>query len=159
MIEKICKINRSYRNKNKVELKFYRAWVAMRSRCAGTTPHMQKRYVDRGIKVCRQWESFDKFFIDMWGIYTDHIDKFPNDTELDRINNNKGYSKSNCRWVTRSENQSNKSNTKLFKGKTLAEWGRILKIRRRTLAIRYYKLGWSVEKTLSQKLKPYKKNK
>ena len=56
------------------------------------------------------------------------------------------------RWVTRSENQSNKSNTKLFKGKTLAEWARVLKINRRTLARRYYALGWSVEKTLSPKL-------
>jgi hypothetical protein len=60
--------------------------------------------------------------------------------------------KANCRWATRSENQSNKSNTKLFKGKTLAEWARELKINRRTLAVRYYKLGWSIEKTLSPQL-------
>jgi hypothetical protein len=78
---------------------------------------------------------------------------FGKDTELDRINNDKGYHEGNCRWVTRSENQSNKSNTKLFKSKTLAEWARKLKINRRTLAVRYYKLGWSINKTLSTRLR------
>jgi hypothetical protein len=147
------KINRSYRNPNRAEVKFYQAWIAMRDRCMGKNPHTKARYVDRGISVCVHWEDFENFFIDMWGSYSDHIEKFGKDTELDRINNDKGYWKKNCRWVTHSENQSNKSNTKLFKGKTLAEWARELKINRRTLAVRYYKLGWSIEKTLSHKIK------
>lgn len=148
----MIKINRSTRNKNKTELKFYKAWIAMRGRCRGGTPHLKVRYLDRGISVCERWQNFDFFFIDMWDKYILHIKMFGKDTELDRIDNDKGYYKANCRWVTRSENQSNKSNTKLFKGKTLAEWARRLKINRRTLARRYYALGWSVDETLSSKL-------
>ena len=148
----MTRINRSNRNKNKTELKFYKAWVAMRNRCLGKTPHLKKRYLDRGITVCEHWQDFENFVKDMWNPYIIHMEKFGKDTELDRRNNDKGYSKENCRWVTRSENQSNKENTKLFKGRTLADWARKLKINRRTLAVRYYKLGWSIEKTLSTKL-------
>lgn len=148
----MIKINRSHRNKNKIEVKFYRSWISMRNRCLGKTPHLKSRYLDRNITVCDRWQDFNYFFIDMWDSYLLHIEMFGRDTELDRINNDAGYYKSNCRWATRSENQSNKSNTRLFKGKTLAEWARKLKINRRTLARRYYALGWSIEKTLSTKL-------
>jgi hypothetical protein len=41
----------------------------------------------------------------------------PEGKELDRIDNNKGYSKENCRWVTRSENMQNTRRKKpLHKG-------------------------------------------
>lgn len=146
------KINRSNRNKNKVEVKFYKAWVAMRHRCLGKTSYLKKHYLDRGVTVCERWQNFDYFFIDMWDFFLLHIEMFGKDTELDRVNNDKGYFKENCRWATRSENQSNKSNTKLFRGETLAEWSRKLKINRRTLARRYYALGWSIEETLSTPL-------
>jgi len=124
----------------------------MRDRCRGGTPLLKSHYSDRNITVCERWSNFENFFIDMWEGYSLHIEKFGRDTELDRVDNDKGYCKKNCRWATRSENQSNKSNTKLFYGKTLAEWARKLKINRRTLARRYYALGWTIEKTLSSKL-------
>lgn len=146
----IIKLNKSSSNPNKIERKFYQSWVAMRYRCSEKSKNnTKKQYFDRGIKVCDRWKSFDYFFIDMWDSYLIHCNLFGNDTELDRINNNKGYLKSNCRWVTHKENSNNRSSQKLFRGKTLTEWAKILNIKRSTLAQRYYVYNWSVDKVLT----------
>lgn len=79
----------------------YMAWQYMKSRCKGKTKKDKKNYVDRGIKVCERWEnSFENFFIDM-GTKKEN-------TSLDRIENDKGYSKENCRWATVKEQNDNK---------------------------------------------------
>ena len=135
-----------------LEKKFYLSWIAMRARCRGNNRYYKKNYLDRGIKVSKRWEKFEFFFIDMWESHRMHYLMYNGDTQLDRVDNDRGYCKNNCRWATRSENQSNKRNTKLFYGKTLAQWSRILKINRRTLAKRIYSLGWSVEKALQVNL-------
>lgn len=142
------KFNKSSKNPNKVERKFYQAWIAMRYRCSGKHLKSNKRYFDREIVVCERWESFNYFYIDMWDTYLIHHKMFGSDTELDRINNNKGYCKVNCRWVTREENTNNRSSRRVFKGKTLTQWAKTLGVNRSTLAQRYYVYGWSIDKVL-----------
>ena len=62
-------------------------------------------YGGRGIRVCKAWKmqgrgvGFRNFLEDM-GVR-------PKGLTLDRINNNKGYSKENCRWVTMKVNANN----------------------------------------------------
>lgn len=130
-------------NSNKVERNFYKVWSEMSRRCRkSTTPKNDKSYFDKGLKVCSRWEKFDYFFIDMWSSYLLHRDRHENNTELDRINNNKGYSPSNCRWVTRIENMNNTGNVRKIKGKTLTQWAKILKVKREALVQRRDK-GWS----------------
>ena len=61
----------------------------------------------RGIHICEEWKSEFTNFYD-WAIshgYTESL-------ELDRIDNDKGYSPDNCRWVTHKENCNNRRNSK-----------------------------------------------
>ena len=73
------------------------AWESMRYRCAGRDARTKKYYAARGISVCAAWDDevngFDNFLRDMGPC--------PPQRELDRRNNNHGYSAWNCRWTTR----------------------------------------------------------
>lgn len=84
----------------------YRSWESMKSRCKGTSSKCDRpNYFERGITFCKEWEYFSDFLSDM-GIR-------PEGKTLDRINNDLGYFKENCRWATSSEQMRNKrSNSK-----------------------------------------------
>jgi hypothetical protein len=79
---------------------------------------------------------------------------------LDRIDNNKGYSPDNCRWVTVKEQSNNRrSNTHLvFRGerKTVTQWADETGISRETLYKRLTN-GWDAEKTLTTPTRKYTK--
>jgi hypothetical protein len=79
----------------------YSAWATMKQRCFNPKNAKFKHYGARGIGVCQEWcDSFETFLKDMG-------DR-PEGTTLDRIDNSLGYSKSNCRWSTHSEQNSNR---------------------------------------------------
>lgn len=83
----------------------YKSWSGMLNRCKEAVPERIRRsYFDRDITVCEAWKSsFDAFFSDM-GFPPNDGNKY----ELDRINNDKGYCKENCRWVTHKINCDNR---------------------------------------------------
>ena len=116
----------------------YKSWSEMIYRC---NTKGKKYWHDRGIKVCDEWSEFTNFLNDMG-------DR-PINMSIDRIDNDKGYFKENCRWTTQKEQCRNKSNNLLLKGKTLSEWSEILGVKRSTLAQRYYVYNWSVDRVLS----------
>lgn len=79
----------------------YTAYHAMKGRCYRPTDKEYLRYGARGITVCERWlESFENFIEDM-GMRPDK------ELSLDRINNDLGYSKENCRWATKTEQANN----------------------------------------------------
>ena len=86
--------------------KLYRVWRSMKERCYLSSYIRAERYSQRGIKVCDKWlESVENYIEDMG---------FPpfKEAQIDRINNDLGYSKENCRWATPKENSMNKRNNK-----------------------------------------------
>lgn len=92
---KQCKIGKS-------KHKLYDRYLKMLSRCNNPKDKRYIYYGARGIKVCDRWErSFNNFKDDM-------EDTFVEGKQLDRIDNSKGYSPDNCRWVSHSENMSNR---------------------------------------------------
>lgn len=82
----------------------YRSWLSSRRRCKERKADYSKNYYDRGIKVCKRWEKFENFYADMG-------DR-PKGCSLDRIDNLKGYSKSNCRWADRTTQALNRRKLK-----------------------------------------------
>jgi len=88
--------------------KVYRTWIAMLSRCRNENEPNYVNYGGRGITVCDEWHRFEKFFEDMGDLpfY---------DAQLDRIDNEKGYCKDNCRWISAKENSRNRRTTKKHK--------------------------------------------
>jgi hypothetical protein len=86
-------LSRRYRNE-------YWAWQSMLQRCYRKSHPKYKLYGGRRITVCRRWRTaFYLFLLDMG--------KRPAGMSLDRINNNRGYAPTNCRWTTGQEQHDN----------------------------------------------------
>jgi len=122
------------------------AWAAMRQRCLFKGHKNYHNYGGRGILICKEWDLFENFLSDMG--------KRPSpDHSLERINNELGYSKENCKWATRLEQGQNTRRVKLIKFngevKTIREWAEFLGIKHDTLSCRLRTM--SVEKSLTKK--------
>lgn len=123
-------------------------WAGMRQRCNNPENTAYKRYGGRGIKVCRRWDKFENFLSDMG--------KRPSpELSIDRINNNKGYSKSNCRWGTDEEQRRNKSNNRWIeadgKKMILADWAKYFGMYTQNLYRDLKK--WSIEEIILRRQK------
>ena len=72
--------------------------------------------------------------------------------ELDRIDNNKGYDPTNCRWVETKINANNRENNHsiTFRGKAqnIKQWAADLKCSHSALGYRL-RSGWSVEEAFT----------
>ena len=83
--------------------RFYNTWYSMKQRCTSIISKAYKHYGGRGITVCDEWLDVRNFVA--WAEST-----HPNisGVSLDRIDNNKGYTPENCRWVDNTIQNTNK---------------------------------------------------
>ena len=78
----------------------------MIERCNNSNHSAYKQYGERGIYVCQEWLDSPQAFVD-WAF----ANGFSPELQIDRIDNNNGYSPDNCRWVTARDNMRNRSNS------------------------------------------------
>ena len=86
----------------------YRTWRNMKNRCNLKTDTSYEHYGSRGITVCERWNKFENFWEDMKDGYRVGL-------TIDRIDNDKGYYKENCRWATYKVQENNRNNNVVVK--------------------------------------------
>lgn len=134
----------------------FAVWCAMVSRCKNPNNKSYKHYGARGINVCGEWLDSSKFI--EWAIKNGYADGLT----IERIDVNKGYEPSNCKWITRKEQARNKTNNVMIEidgtSKCLPEWCEEYGMNYYTVYQRIKKLGWEPKKALTTPLKkPNKK--
>lgn len=130
----------------------YKRWLSMRARCLKKSAVNYSQYGGAGITICQQWDDFSVFLADMGECPEESM-------TLDRIKNELGYSKENCRWATRIQQQRNTTNNRILtlnnESMCVAEWAEVLEINSRTIMSRLNK-GWTEAEALSTPVRPHK---
>ena len=99
---------------NKCGNRLYALWKSIKYRCCSKTSKDYYKYGGRGITICDEWKNDFLAFYN-WAIANGYRqEKLPNGLNkwtIERIDNNKGYSPDNCRFVTNKEQSMNKRTT------------------------------------------------
>jgi hypothetical protein len=120
----------------------------MKARCLNPAHSRYPYYGGRGITIDECWFDFAAFRRDMG--------EPPSGCSLDRIDVNRGYSKSNCRWASKQQQAQNKRSVRLYdyegQMQCIAEIARLcgvpyLKLRRRLLD------GWALDRATHSEAK------
>ena len=130
-----------------IEEKLYHVWYNFFDRCYNADHPAYDRYGGRGITVCAEWRQFNNFL--QWA-----LKGYKTGLWLDREDNDKEYSPSNCRWVTPTESRDNVRGTMRITAfdetKTVAQWSRDprCKVSRGTLRARII-YGYAPEQAIT----------
>ena len=128
----------------------YNVWHSMKQRILNSKTKNYHRYGGRGLTLDKTWYKFESFYKDMGS-------RPSSKHSLDRQDNNKGYNKKNCRWVTQDIQANNTSTNTLItyngKTQTLTQWAKQLNIRPGTLRQRLYVYNYSVKQALFGEIK------
>ena len=136
------------------ESRIYDIWKELKQRCTNESNIKYKYYGEKGITVCDEWaNSFISFY--NWSIENGYNESLT----IDRIDSNKGYNPSNCRWVSYKVQNNNKGNNVRIEMdgvvKTISEWCECYNVPFRRVSDRIRK-GWDLRKALTTP--PLKKN-
>lgn len=132
--------------------RIYRIWKKIKARVNAKDGINYKNYVLRNITMCKEWEDFNKFYEDMKDGYSD-------DLSIDRIDNNKGYYKENCRWTNSQVQCSNtrilkSTNTSWYRGVTMRKeinkWKSQIKVNYKNIHIGYFETKLEAAKAYDQ---------
>lgn len=120
--------------------RLYNIWTNIKTRCNNPKCTGAKYYYNKGITICKEWSNSYKVF-ESWALNSGYQE----DLTIDRIDCNKGYFPSNCRWVSRYIQNRNKSNNVILEvngvRKILKDWSLYLNMSYKTLTSYYYRHG------------------
>ena len=116
--------------------KIYKVWSGIKQRCFNPNSNRYKNYGGRGISICDEWKnSFETFC--KWALENGYKEGL----SIDRIDHEKDYEPSNCRWADEITQQNNRTNNTLYEYEgethTLTEWSRIKGIKPKTFCTRW----------------------
>lgn len=122
--------------------RLYTIWNSMRQRCNNSNHYAFKNYGGRGIRICEEWNDYERFR--EWAINSGYDDNAEYGLyTLDRIDVNGNYSPTNCRFVDMKTQGGNRRNTLFMavEGVThsLKDWAEITGIKYDTIYKRYKK--------------------
>ena len=131
--------------------RLYRIWSGVKDRCCNVNSKYWERYGGRGITICDEWlQSFESFY--RWSMDNGYSDELT----IDRIDNDKGYCRENCKWVTYKIQENNRSNNRILEchneQHTISQWSDITGIKQTVISQRIYN-GWTVERALTEKVR------
>lgn len=84
----------------------YKCWTSMKQRCINPNAPDYSNYGGRGILLCEEWFTFEKFFSD--------IGEIPKDKEIDRVDTNGNYEPNNVKLSSRKEQMQNIRGSKIW---------------------------------------------
>lgn len=125
--------------------RLYIIWSDMLKRCEYEQNDNYERYGKRGIIVCEEWHDYLEF--KKWALANGYKDNLT----VDRIDGNKGYEPSNCRWITSKQQANNRKTCVYLESNgmkmSVTQWAEYLNVPVDRIRTRL-RLGWSVEDAL-----------
>lgn len=136
--------------------RLYMVWAIIKERCYNKKAPNFFDYGGRGITMCDGWKNDFMAFHD-WAMANGYKEEvLPNGKNkwtIDRVDVNGNYEPTNCRWVTRQEQNFNKRNSRFleFEGKKkhLFEWAKEYNIEFSALLYRL-QCGMSIKEALTK---------
>jgi hypothetical protein len=124
--------------------RLYRAYKQIVQRSTNVNHLRAKDYSLRGIGICDEWLSSFESFRD-WSFQNGYAEGL----QIDRINNDLGYSPNNCRWVTPKIQSNNRRTNVIMTGfgetKSIIEWSRDSRcvVKYSCIRMRIREAGWN----------------
>ena len=127
--------------------RLYTIYKGMKQRCGNVNNNSYKDYGERGIGICNEWlDDFINFF--NWATMNGYSDNLT----IERVDNNKGYSPDNCKWIPKAYQAENRrcNHELTFNGetKTISEWSRGIG-GNFNLVYRRIERGWDLREALT----------
>lgn len=136
------------------DTRLYRIWCDIKNRCYSSKVPNYSNYGGRGIRVCDDWMDPSKFF--EWAKQSGYSD----DLTIERIDIDGDYTPSNCKWITLSEQQFNKTTSRIIEingeSKCLREWCVVYDMPYKTVHHRINNLGWEPLVALTTPVRKHK---
>lgn len=131
--------------------KEYNTWINLIQRCTNPNNDHFHRYGGRGITICESWlESFENFYNDMGSPASLRH-------SIERIENELGYCKENCKWeLAKAQSNNRSTNLKITYNNetmTLKQWTEKLNLDYYMVHQRIKKLNWSITRAFETKQK------